>query len=139
MSEECKLIIMRYNEIPFQTYIYLITRNFSVKKNQSKMKLQPQEESVEQIDDIDDDNSKDWWTKYFNSYEKLIEDSKMICSKLEQHHLHDDKKKFNMKGTKLVAKLSPKHLKKQPTSGRNIAMCHVRIYQIYIYLLDFVY
>lgn len=74
-------------------------------------------------DDDDDDNSKDWWTKYFNSFEKLIESTKGPAIKLTEHQQMEEKKKLNIKGSKLVAKLSPKHLKKPPT--KTAALCHV--------------
>lgn len=94
---------------------------YRIKKHPNKRKLPPPEDSFETDEDDDDDNSKDWWTKYFNSFEKLIELSKTGTTKLPENS--EEKRKLNIKGSKLVQKLSPKHLKKPPTKTQ--ALCHV--------------
>lgn len=82
-------------------------------------------ESVE-LDD-DDENSKDWWTKYFWSYEKLIEDQKSPMQRFGAAVSKEEKPKLGLKGVKLVAKLSPKHNKKAPPepSKANLALCQI--------------
>ncbi|XP_055682391.1 otoferlin [Lutzomyia longipalpis] len=88
----------------------------AMKKQQMRKKqIQPQE-SVEAEDD--DENSKDWWTKYFWSHEKLIEDTKGITGHKfpidMPYQKEDEKKRLAIKSSKLVAKLSPKHHSKSP-------------------------
>ncbi|GAB0097053.1 Otoferlin [Sergentomyia squamirostris] len=86
----------------------------AMRKQQMKKKQMQPEESVD-IED-DDENSKDWWTKYFWSYEKLIEDTKGICGHRSpidiQYQKEEEKRSLTVKGAKLVAKLSPKHQNK---------------------------
>jgi hypothetical protein len=79
-------------------------------------------EHEESVDDEDDDeSSKDWWTKYFLSFEKLIENAKTVHSPKDDGH--DERKKLGVKASKIVARLSPKHLKKNVLS--NTATCHI--------------
>lgn len=95
------------------------------KKGNKKKPLQS-EETID-IDD-DDVNSKDWWTKYFWSYEKLIESKKIQANRfpITATAVKDEKSKLGIKGSKLVAKLSPKHMKKmsEPTKS-NTALCQI--------------
>ncbi|XP_062700276.1 otoferlin-like isoform X1 [Aedes albopictus] len=75
----------------------------------------------------DDESSKDWWTKYFLSYERLIEASKPATSSraLENHiPAADGGKKLGVKTSKLVSKLSPKSTPKK-TASSNTATCHI--------------
>ncbi|XP_037920162.1 otoferlin-like isoform X1 [Hermetia illucens] len=95
-----------------------------VKRQLPKRKQPPPEPKYE--DEMDDDNSKDWWTKYFWSYEKLIEDSKTTTNHLKllpNHFTKEDKPKLGVKGSKLVSKLSPKHHKKEIKSST--ALCQI--------------
>lgn len=108
----------------------------AVKKTQKKKQLQ--HEDTFDADD-DDENTKDWWTKYFWSYEKLIDDSKELnkLRKSNSQHQHtgngagchtggkDDRSKLGIKGAKLVARLSPKHVHKVEKTKASTALCHV--------------
>lgn len=81
--------------------------------------------------DEEHENSKDWWTKYFWSYEKLIEDRKLpaqrsVCAIATK----DEKSKLGIKGVKIVAKLSPKHSKKT-TNGTEAAKVNMALSKIY--------
>lgn len=89
-------------------------------------------ESQETIDaDTEDENSKDWWTKYFWSHEVLAETNKephmLRGGKGAQNHQKEEKSKMNLKGVKLVNKLSPKHTKKEPVEvpKPNRALCQI--------------
>lgn len=114
----------------------------SMSKSAAKKKQlnQMSDNSLEQDDDDDDDETKDWWTKYFLSYEKLIESTKgssqktfeALCtspnarSGIEKNsNVIEQKKKFTfISKSKIIQKISPKH---QPrtvvTSSKNIANC----------------
>lgn len=99
-------------------------RIYRVQKKQNKKKIVQQEDSL----DIDDEDvrNKDWWTKYFWSYEKLIDDSKGTCNHLFGTSLmKEDNSKLIIKGSKLVAKLSPKHYRKPESSKSSTALCQV--------------
>ncbi|XP_058826537.1 otoferlin-like [Topomyia yanbarensis] len=78
--------------------------------------------------DDDDESSKDWWTKYFLSYEKLIESSKPSASfrGLENHVAvaTEGGKKLGVKTSKLVSKLSPKSTPKKIVNP-NTATCQI--------------
>lgn len=76
--------------------------------------------------DDDDENSKDWWTKYFLSYEKLIEERKIPINRFINQQQREEKAKLGIKGSKLVSKISPKHAKKiaEPTK-LNISHCQI--------------
>lgn len=85
----------------------------------------PQDETIDIDDDVE--NSKDWWTKYFWSYEKLIESRKPPNIRFPvTGPPKDEKSKLGIKSSKLVAKLSPKHMKKiaEPTKS-NTALCRI--------------
>lgn len=85
--------------------------------------------SQETIDiEDDDENSKDWWTKYFWSYEKLIEESKFPANRLAigLQAKDDNKSKLAIKSSKIVAKLSPKRVKKpEETAKSSTALCQI--------------
>jgi otoferlin len=104
-----------------------------MKKSTSKKKQlqQMSDDSMEQEDD--DDETKDWWTKYFLSYEKLIETTKgssqrayeAFCTSPSSIGDGEQKKKFTLiSKSKIVQKISPKHVAKSPTTvSKNIATC----------------
>lgn len=105
----------------------------SAKKSQKKKQLK--HEDTFDADD-DDENTKDWWTKYFWSYEKLIDDSKELSKLRKSNSQHqnsgngagyykDDRSKLGIKGAKLVARLSPKHVNKVEKTKASTALCHV--------------
>lgn len=106
-----------------------------MKKSTSKKKQLQQlsEDSMEQDDD--DDETKDWWTKYFLSYEKLIESTKgssqrayeAYCTSPNPSGDSEQKKKFTLiSKSKIVQKISPKHVPKQPQpTGKTIATCDI--------------
>lgn len=85
--------------------------------------------------DDDDDETKDWWTKYFLSYEKLIESTKgssqrayeAYCTSPNPSGDSEQKKKFTLiSKSKIVQKISPKHVPKQPQpTGKTIATCDI--------------
>lgn len=90
----------------------------------TKSRIQPQNRSIS-VDEEDHDNSKDWWTKYFCSYEKLIDDTKGACKKLPHKPVENSLK---TKGNKIVAKLSPKHKItdiKVEVDTKTTSLCHV--------------
>lgn len=68
-----------------------------------------------EIDDGEPENSKDWWTKYFLSHEKMSRELKSPTSKIPvqrqpMRSIEDGKSNgLGAKSSKLVAKLSPKH------------------------------
>ncbi|XP_055712780.1 otoferlin-like isoform X2 [Phlebotomus papatasi] len=102
----------------------------AMKKQQMKKKQIQSEESIDMEDD--NENSKDWWTKYFWSYEKLIEDTKGISGHRfpvdPQQQKEDEKRRLAIKGSKLVAKLSPKHqnkLQNEPNPNNSTALFHI--------------
>ncbi|XP_055617396.1 otoferlin-like isoform X1 [Toxorhynchites rutilus septentrionalis] len=77
----------------------------------------------------DDESSKDWWTKYFLSYEQLIEASKSSSGNIRALENHipmgaDGGKKLGVKTSKFVAKLSPKTTPKK-TFNPQTATCHI--------------
>jgi otoferlin len=108
-----------------------------MKKGAAKKKplQQVSEESMEQEDD--DDETKDWWTKYFLSYEKLIEASKggnhrisdNSCTSPTAIDVENNKKKFTLiSKSKIVQKISPKHTADTSTTGsenKTIATCDI--------------
>ncbi|XP_055522373.1 otoferlin-like isoform X2 [Wyeomyia smithii] len=96
------------------------------KGKKSKKKLE--HEDTYDTDD-DDESSKDWWTKYFLSYEKLIESSKPATNfrGLENHigsGAESGGKKLGVKTSKLVSKLSPKTTPKKIVNP-NTASCQI--------------
>lgn len=95
-----------------------------MKKNDKKKMLQPQE--TIDLDD-EDENSKDWWTKYFWSHETLIESRKAQLMRNGHTSTHkEEKSKLGIKGVKLVSKISPKHSKKLVEPAKpNIALCQI--------------
>lgn len=103
---------------------------FSIKKSATKAKSsQPATEELIDQEDDDDDETRDWWTKYFLSYEKLIESTKgssqsgyqTLC--ISPNTIDGDhKKKFKLiSKSKIVHKVSPKHASKLQTPSKNIA------------------
>jgi otoferlin len=114
-----------------------------MKANSSKKKQlqQMSDDSQEQDEDEDDDETKDWWTKYFLSYEKLIEKTKgssqrayeALCTSPTSSSSHEkssqnveQRKKFAfISKSKIVQKISPKHVSKPDTtcSNRNVVTC----------------
>ncbi|KAG4068663.1 hypothetical protein HA402_002354 [Bradysia odoriphaga] len=99
-----------------------------VQKKAHKKRVVEQDDSLD-FDD-DDENSKDWWTKYFWSYEKLIEDAKEQKFRITGGNNNvpngkDDKSKLGVKGSKLVARLSPKHRRKVERSKSSTALCQI--------------
>lgn len=108
----------------------------AAKKSQKKKQLK-HEDTFDAEDD--DENTKDWWTKYFWSYEKLIDDSKELnkLRKSNSQNQHtgngtgcytggkDERSKLGIKGAKLVARLSPKHVNKVEKTKVSTALCHV--------------
>lgn len=85
--------------------------------------------------DDDDENTKDWWTKYFWSYEKLIMESKEknSFSRLASSSgnnlngtLRAGEKHPKLKATKLLTKPSPKHQLQVQKNKASTALCHVR-------------
>jgi otoferlin len=104
-----------------------------MKKSASKKKAlqQDSDDSFEQDDD--DDETKDWWTKYFLSYEKLIESTKGSSQKAYEALCtspisdgSEQKKKFTlMSKSKIVQKISPKHAPKPLPKPKNIATCDI--------------
>lgn len=104
-----------------------------MKKSTSKKK-QLQNASDESMDhEDDDDETKDWWTKYFLSYEKLIETSKGTINKgydsscTSPNSESESKKKFTLiSKSKIVQRISPKHVqKKAEDPNRNVATCDI--------------
>lgn len=109
-------------------------------KNQTNKKRR--HDSTDTTDSNDDESSKDWWTKYFASYEAMIEETKLAkkSRNLQQngsvpaylndwHKTHnpgyksdtqesgEGKRKLGLKGAataaKFVAKLSPRSIRKR--------------------------
>lgn len=86
--------------------------------------------------DDDDENTKDWWTKYFWSYEKLILESKeknstarIATSSPNSNGVPrsgDKHAKLTLKATKLLAKQSPKHQLQVQKNKASTALCQVR-------------
>lgn len=81
--------------------------------------------------DHDDELSRDWWTKYFYSYERLIDLTKTEKTQTSEKFLTPPQnstttnvQKFGLKGAKLVQKLSPKGMsgiargKQEPNSEK---------------------
>lgn len=111
------------------------SRNSKNKKMLNQMSDDSQEQDEE---DDDDDETKDWWTKYFLSYEKLIESTKGLSQKalealctspngrsgLDKNlAVVEHKKKFTfISKSKIVQKISPKHQAKLPVTNKNIAI-----------------
>ena len=105
-----------------------------MKKSTSKKKQlqQMSEDSFEQEED--DDETKDWWTKYFLSYEKLIESTKgssqrayeALCTSPNAFGDNEQKKKYTLiSKSKIVQKISPKHAPKPPEKPKNVAVCDI--------------
>lgn len=106
-----------------------------MKKSTSKKKQlqQMSDDSMEQDDD--DDEHKDWWTKYFLSYERLIEATKgssqrayeALCTSPSASNADSEqKKKFTLLSkSKIVQKISPKHTVKPQPKQKNVATCEI--------------
>ncbi|KAI8121686.1 Otoferlin [Lucilia cuprina] len=99
-----------------------------VKKQNSKKKTSRRgsnkENNLMQEQDSDDELSRDWWTKYFWSYERLIDNAKAekALNHTEKYltpppsQVSQNSNKLGAKGAKLVQKLSPKAM---TSIGRN--------------------
>lgn len=111
-----------------------------MKKSNSKKKIlqQVSEDSMEQEDD--DDETRDWWTKYFLSYEKLIESSKggnhkileSLCTS-PTSDVDSSKKKYTLiSKSKIVQKISPKHTIPSPVKvdTKTTATCDIYINEL---------
>lgn len=87
-------------------------------------------DSQDTIDaDNEDENNKDWWTKYFWSHDLLaeIKDPQVSRGRGNQNP-REEKLKIGLKGVKLVTKLSPKHVKGKEhvdMAKPNRALCQV--------------
>lgn len=86
--------------------------------------------------DDDHDNTKDWWTKYFWSYEKLILESKALSdnsrSKVLGQPIPTPKaerstSRLGFKSTKALMP-SPKHLQQVEKNKASTALFHVRCF-----------
>ncbi|XP_055296702.1 otoferlin isoform X2 [Sitodiplosis mosellana] len=99
-----------------------VSKITSKKSDRRKIALEPQET----IDPDEDENSKDWWTKYFWSHEVLSELKSPFPQRKTQTQ-REEKLKIGLKGVKLVTKLSPKHAKKETVEAvkPNKALCHI--------------
>lgn len=86
-------------------------------------------ESQDTIDaDGEDENNKDWWTKYFWSHENLMETKELAPFRAKGNpNQPEEKLKIGLKGIKLVTKLSPKQVKKEPIEivKPNRALCQI--------------
>lgn len=111
-----------------------------MKKSTSKKKTLQQVSDNSMEDDDDDDETKDWWTKYFLSYEKLIESSKgsnhkildLFCTSPSASDAESNKKKFTlMSKSKIVQKISPKHTNNAEKVGnKTTATCDIYINEL---------
>lgn len=112
-----------------------------MKKSTSKKKAlqQVSDDSMEQDDD--DDETRDWWTKYFLSYEKLIESSKggnprvldSLCTSPTASDVENNKKKFTLiSKSKIVQKISPKHTNATTVKvdNKTVATCDIYINEL---------
>lgn len=107
---------MLKNEEKLKNKIRLL---FSLHKKHSsssiKRKQLPSEDSCDLDNGPDSENSKDWWTKYFLSYEKVIRQassSSSSASKPKSILKPPEEEKRSMlvaKGNKFITKISPKH------------------------------
>lgn len=100
-------------------------------QKKSKQRKQIKRQDTGDTDD-DDENSKDWWTKYFWSYEKLINDSKEPIYRILSAGNHqsvtggkdNEKSKLAIKSSKIVSRLSPKRQKVEKTKS-STALCQI--------------
>jgi hypothetical protein len=112
-----------------------------MKKSTSKKKAlqQVSDDSMEQEDD--DDETRDWWTKYFLSYEKLIESSKggnqrvfdSLCTSPTTSDAENKKKFTLISKSKIVQKISPKHTNAtapKVESNKTVATCDIYINEL---------
>lgn len=107
------------------SFIYLVYYRTTRKSNRRKPL-----ESQDTIDaDGEDENNKDWWTKYFWSHETLMESKEQPSLFRTKGNLNqrEEKLKIGLKGVKLVSKLSPKHAKKEQIDviRPNRALCQI--------------
>ncbi|XP_061500462.1 otoferlin [Anopheles gambiae] len=98
-----------------------------------------QEGAGQDGDDDDDGSSKDWWTKYFLSYERLIESAKGgaaggagagaggagAMGGAEPGGSGDGGKKLGVKTSRLVSKLSPKAAAPKKPPNPRVATCQI--------------
>jgi hypothetical protein len=107
-----------------------------MKKNATKKKQLQQQTSEDSFqEEDDDDETKDWWTKYFLSYERLIESAKGSGSGLRVPDSlctspngtdSESKKKFTLiSKSKIVQKISPKHTPAKKEENKNVAACDI--------------
>lgn len=122
---------------------------YGTQSKQSKAEInRKRKESIdEDLDDVD--ASKDWWTKYFASVEKMIEDTNIAKKLLLNQNCYSDeennelsgssnsersfgehyKKKFGFKtaatASRFAARISPKSVRKR--SRYKPALCKVRL------------
>lgn len=113
----------------------------TTKPNKSKKPI-PNEDEFDADDD--EENTKDWWTKYFWSYEKLCEESTNVGHLCEGRRdgaaaaagPSDGKEqlrsKLGIKGAKLVARISPKHAFKAEKTKVTTAVFQV-IFQAFLF------
>lgn len=88
------------------------------KSTSFKRKQLASDESMD-MDSVDSENSKDWWTKYFLSYERVIRQSKAPVPKLKPILKQEEDHKrsiLSTKGSKLMTRISPKHC--QPMANK---------------------
>lgn len=102
---------------------------FVVCRSSRKVDRRKPLESQDTVDaDGEDENNKDWWTKYFWSHETLVDikDPHIFRGKGIPNQ-REEKMRIGLKGVKLVTKLSPKHTKKEPIEivKPNRALCQV--------------
>lgn len=113
------------------------------KKKQQQFQQMSDDSQEQDDDDDDDDETKDWWTKYFLSYEKLIENTKgssqrayeALCTSPNastssgaagSQQIVEQKKKFAfISKSKIVQKISPKHVSKPDsgTTNKHVVTC----------------
>ncbi|XP_031628335.1 otoferlin isoform X2 [Contarinia nasturtii] len=84
-------------------------------------------ESQETTEQDEDENSNDWWTKYFWSHEILAENKQPQLFRKGNQSQREEKLKIGLKGVKLVSKLSPKHAKRETIEAvkPNKALCQI--------------
>lgn len=105
------------------SFLSLFHIPFRTKKNDRRKVLETQET----IEHDEDENSNDWWTKYFWSHELLAESKEPAILRKSNQNQREEKLKIGLKSVKLVSKLSPKHAKKEPIEivKPNKALCQI--------------
>lgn len=93
-----------------------------IKKPAPKRRAPQKNSSTES--DMEDEKDRDWWTKYFWSYEKLIDESKIVQIKPVFPKMKEKDDKLGLKGgSKAALKLSPKKIQKEVKC--NTALCRI--------------